>query len=178
MFKGFIVRFDADATRTITGWPAWLRAPLLVITTVGQPIFLVSIAVVVAATLITQPAAQPIVHALVAGLVAMGINSTLKHFIHRPRPDTLYVSKMYFKSSSFPSGHAFGSMVIFGLLGYVAGMYAAAPWGIAALGVSAVLIATIGISRIYLGAHYPTDVIAGWLFGGAVLWLIIGTINP
>src|SRR5688572_31275588 len=173
MLKEFVVRFDARLTVAITGWPSWLRVPFLVVTTIGQPMVLVCFVVGVASALIGQPVSMPIVYALGAGLTAMLINTTLKHFIHRPRPDTLYVSNMYFKSSSFPSGHAFGTMVIYGLLAYVTSKYLAAPLSSVLATAFAGLIILIGVSRVYLGAHYPTDVLAGWAFGSVMLWLII-----
>lgn len=175
MLKEFIVRFDAKLTVAITEWPAWLRVPFIAITFIGQPASLIVFAAFTAYLTWSSP---HIVWSLAAALCAMLINTLLKHFVHRTRPDTLYVSHMYFKSSSFPSGHAFGGMVVFGLLAYIALEYVAQPWGGLAAGCISLLIASIGVSRIYLGAHYPTDVIAGWALGSLFLWGIISAIQP
>jgi undecaprenyl-diphosphatase len=171
MLKKLVIWFDSRLTIAITDWPKWLRVPMLAVTLIGQPVCLILFAVIVAAANISN---TPIMLALAAALGAMMLNTTLKHFIHRTRPDTLYVSNMYFKSSSFPSGHAFGGAVVLGLLAYLAAMYVSVALGVLLV----LLIASIGISRIYLGAHYPTDVLAGWVFGCAFLWLIIGVFHP
>lgn len=175
MLKELIVRFDAKITVTITGWPAWLRVPFIAVSFIGQPASLIIFAGITAYACWDFPA---VVWSLAAALGAMLINTLLKHFVHRTRPDTLYVSRMYFKSSSFPSGHAFGGIVVFGLLAYIAAHYITEPWGGIAAALLALLIASIGLSRIYLGAHYPTDVLAGWTFGGLLLWFIIGVLHP
>ena len=119
-----------------------------------------------------------LVAALFASLLALGVNSLLKIFLHRPRPDTLYVGAMKFKTFSFPSGHAFGAMVVYGLLTYLAYRALPTPWNVVALIVGGLLIFFIGISRIYLGAHFPTDVLGGWALGALVLFLIIHYIQP
>lgn len=120
-----------------------------------------------------QQAKPHIVYGLGVGVAAMLANSLLKHFIHRTRPDTLYVSEMYFKTSSFPSGHAFGSTVICGLLLYLSLKYLPEPWSLVTTASLGAFIFLVGVSRIYLGAHYPTDVIAGWILGGIVVTLIV-----
>ena len=99
------------------------------------------------------------------------INSALKQFIHRPRPDTIYVSKMRFKTHSFPSGHAFGTILAYGFLTYLLVTHLNNPLGYLLGGLIYILIVLVGISRVYLGAHYPTDVIGGWIFGLACLFL-------
>jgi len=171
MLKEHIVRFDARVTVTITGWPAWLRVPMLAVTFIGQPVCLIIFAVLVALVNLNN---HMLVLAVAAALGAMLMNTALKHFVHRTRPDTLYVSNMYFKSSSFPSGHAFGGAVVLGLLAYLAAVYVSAALAL----LFVLLIINIGVSRIYLGAHYPTDVLAGWALGSAFLWLIIGVFHP
>jgi membrane-associated phospholipid phosphatase len=175
MLKESIVRFDAKLTIAITGWPAWLRVPFIAVTFIGQPVSLIIFAAFTAYLTWNSP---PVVWSLAAALGAMLINTLLKHFVHRTRPDTLYVNRMYFKSSSFPSGHAFGGVVVFGLLAYIVAHYITEPWGAVAAVLISLLIASIGLSRIYLGAHYPTDVIAGWALGSLFLWGIISTIQP
>ena len=111
-----------------------------------------------------------------------GVGGTLlvtaaKEVAHRPRPHEfapLFVADGY----SFPSGHAFLGTVVFGLIGYFAGKEAkrrgASPFacGVLAAGF-ALLIVSIGVSRIYAGVHYPTDVLAGWAGGGAIVLLCV-----
>ena len=176
MLKDAIVRFDTTLTTFVTSWPGWLHAPMLVVTTLGQPAVM---CVAAGAVMIVawQSAKPEVAYGLGIGVLAMLANSVLKHFIHRTRPDTLYVSEMYFKTSSFPSGHAFGVTIICGLLMYLSLKYLPAPWdAVATLGLGA-FIFLVGVSRVYLGAHYPTDVIAGWVLGGIVAVLIVGLVR-
>lgn len=104
--------------------------------------------------------------ALVGGEV---LNFLLKAVFARPRPtfsDPLATALYY----SFPSGHAMMSLITYGLLGYF--LYNALPlrWQRVAVVVGLiVLILLIGFSRIYLGVHYLSDVLAGFAVGG--LWL-------
>jgi membrane-associated phospholipid phosphatase len=172
MLKDAIVRFDTTLTGLVTSWPSWLHLPMLVVTTLGQPAVMcvVAGAVMIAAW---QNAKPHITYGLGIGVAAMLANSLLKHFVHRTRPDTLYVSEMYFKTSSFPSGHSFGATVICGLLVYLSLKYLPAPWDVTAAWGLGVFIFLVGVSRVYLGAHYPTDVIAGWVLGGIVAALIV-----
>jgi undecaprenyl-diphosphatase len=106
---------------------------------------------------------------LVCGLGVGVLNQVLKLFFDRDRPpfkDTW----VYESNKSFPSGHAMGSMAIFGFLAFLLilslpGRRARAA-AVAGMGV---LTLVIGFSRVYLGAHYATDVLGGFLLGGA--WL-------
>lgn len=92
----------------------------------------------------------------------------LKYAFHRPRPQPYFAPAPH--SFSFPSGH---SLVSFCFYAVLAGLIAARTRSMAlriAVGVmAALLVGAIGLSRIYLGMHYPSDVIAGYL--GAAIWV-------
>jgi membrane-associated phospholipid phosphatase len=99
---------------------------------------------------------------------ALILNEGMKLLFNRPRP-TLWPSLLHETTFGFPSGHALGSIVLYGLLAYFYAVYRPHH----AQGVyfcSALLIGSIGFSRLYLGVHYPTDIIAGYITGW--LWLI------
>jgi phosphatidylglycerophosphatase B len=105
--------------------------------------------------------------AALLGITMMGmaaLDFLLKLAFHRPRPVAFFGPSP--SSYSFPSGHAFGALCFYGVL---AAIFAARTPGKAAKSciwiVAAVLIAMIGLSRIYLGVHYPSDVIAGYCAG-------------
>jgi membrane-associated phospholipid phosphatase len=174
VIKQLVVQFDAKILGSVQHWPGWLYAPMAAASLIGNPITLWVVAGMVA-FFSWQNAQQPTLIVMGAAVATMGANSILKHFIHRPRPDTLYVSNMWFKTSSFPSGHTFGSTVVIGLLGFLAVQFLSGAEQIIVPVLLATLIVTIGISRVYLGAHYPSDVAAGWLLGSAVLATIIFT---
>ncbi len=92
----------------------------------------------------------------------------LKLFFAKPRPQ-LWHQLIVETSSSFPSGHALGSMVVYGFLAYLL----ATEFPRSARLIYTVmtgLILLIGLSRLYLGVHWLTDVIAGYLVG--FLWVI------
>lgn len=96
------------------------------------------------------------------------ITRTLKTVFDRPRPDVFPWQTHYVDQGSFPSGHATTSMVVYLTLAYLVGRLAETRRLRAlTLLVAAVLIALIGTSRLYLGVHYPSDVMAGYAVGFA-----------
>lgn len=94
-----------------------------------------------------------------AGMMAVGtlLNLALKQAFAAPRPDLLpHLDLVH--TYSFPSGHSAGNMMFFGALAMLAGRRGA-YWG------AAVVILLIGVSRVWLGVHWPSDVLAGWVEG-------------
>ncbi|MGB3403245.1 MAG: phosphatase PAP2 family protein [Microcoleaceae cyanobacterium] len=106
---------------------------------------------------------------LIIGNGAAGFNLFLKSSLARDRPE-LWDRIIEVKYLSFPSGHAMGSIVIYGLIGYYL-MNQFKPWRWLILTLTSILILLIGLSRLYLGVHWPTDVIAGYIMGS--IWLTI-----
>lgn len=170
-------QFDHDVTVAIQSWPSWLHPIMLAATYIGLPVTIIVLAAVIAAVGFKYHHPR-IAYAQVASVIGLGANSLLKLVLKRVRPNTPFVSKMHFKTASFPSGHAFGSVAFYGLAAYLAYKYLPVPWNVMAVGAIVLLILLIGLSRIYLGAHYPTDVLGGWLFGALVLGLILIFIKP
>jgi membrane-associated phospholipid phosphatase len=104
-----------------------------------------------------------------AGALALG--PVLKAIVERPRP-ALSDHVVFVNSWSYPSGHSLNSMAVLGLLTVLAIRErpgALRRTALAALG--GFLVVVVGFSRVYLGVHWPSDVLAGWLIG--VLWLTI-----
>lgn len=92
-----------------------------------------------------------------------------KSTLHRSRPISLFDGA---DSYSFPSGHSTMSMVVLGLVALTLAQSVPLIWRRMIYLVAAMLIALIGFSRIYLLAHWPTDVAAGFLFGGGLVFLM------
>lgn len=102
--------------------------------------------------------------------IACFINPILKLIVHRPRPSVKHLVKTF--GYSFPSGHASGSMIIFGSLITIVPLLNWSLWLVLVCQLICVaLIVIIGVSRVYLGVHYATDVIAGYL--EALAWICL-----
>lgn len=169
--------FDTQVSSAVLRTPGWMQPVMLTATFLGQPIVLLIIAAAVAAFAVRNDKPR-IALALGASTIAFIGNTILKFIFQRERPDTLYAAGMKIKSYSFPSGHSFGAMVFYGLLAYLAYQYLPQPWNIIVSVLLGVLILLIGISRIYLGAHFPSDVFAGWILGAIALLVIILWVRP
>lgn len=98
------------------------------------------------------------------------INNLVKIIVKRKRPD--YLRMVMEKSYSFPSGHAMISVLFFGSIIYLVNKHNLKYKKLITFSLSTFIL-LIGISRIYLGVHYLTDVVGGYLLGFIVLFLII-----
>lgn len=111
-------------------------------------------------------------------VVAIGgtlLNLLMKQVFTRDRPDIASLVQGNPRTSSFPSGHAMMSLIVYGFIAYLlATRYSRWRWLI--IGVLLVLVLGIGLSRVYLGIHWATDVVAGytagltWLFACVLSW--------
>lgn len=112
--------------------------------------------------------------AYAAGLATTVISAAatgyaMKALVGRARPSGL-IPSMIETSSSFPSGHATAAMALYGFLAYfLCALFPERKTMV--LTAAAVLIGVIGFSRLYLGVHFPSDVLAGYLLGGLCLLL-------
>jgi undecaprenyl-diphosphatase len=106
-----------------------------------------------------------------ACLSAVLLNVGLKQAFDRPRPD-LAPRRMHTYTSSFPSGHSSGAAAVYLTLGLVASQFVARRRLKALfLGVAVLVTGAVGASRVYLGVHWPTDVLGGWCVGAA--WALV-----
>ena len=114
-------------------------------------------------------AAYLAVTSIVGGLMNVG----LKHYFDRPRPD-LALALRSAHGSSFPSGHAMGSIIVFGALAYLA-FRTVRRWRNAAaiLAAAITIVVAIALSRVYLGVHWISDIAAGLTIGA--VWVVFTT---
>ena len=104
-----------------------------------------------------------------AALINMGTYKAMKHIFLRARPDVVY-HIVEQGGYSFPSGHSATSMLVYGLLFYLVGKYCKnQKLKVLLQTVCGILVLTVGPSRLYVGVHWATDVLAGWCVGAAVL---------
>lgn len=110
---------------------------------------------------------------LFANLFGVILNNILKLIIHRPRPSTTMILAGE-SSYSFPSGHSMMSMIFYGLVIYYVTKFVKKKWirNLLVCLLSAIILA-VGITRIFLGVHYSTDVLAGYVIGFVYLFVFI-----
>ncbi len=159
------MRNPADLTHP--AGPAWLEILFRDLTSLGSlPVVGLVAAVVMGFLWVSgRPAAARLI--LVSVSVGGILSVALKSVFLRPRPE-LFPHGVEAQLTSFPSGHAMLAAVVYltlgALLGHVQTQPRVRPY---CLGVAIVLTLLIGISRVYLGVHWPTDVFAGWFVGSA-----------
>jgi undecaprenyl-diphosphatase len=106
----------------------------------------------------------------IAVIVCIPVGTLHKLIDRRERPKTIYARNMKIKSYSFPSSHTYSATIAGGYI-ILLGLSVFPPIiGLITGSLLTILIVCIGISRVHIGAHYPTDVTAGWVMGVAVLY--------
>jgi membrane-associated phospholipid phosphatase len=148
---------------------AAMTALLGTATGIGGTVGLGAIVAVVATTLfVRKERASAIFVVVTAGTGAL-LNLGLKMFFARMRPD-LASALVALQSYSFPSGHAMGSFIAFGALAYLA-LRQPWPWAAksAGLAIAMTIVVLVGLSRVYLGVHWASDIAGGWSAGA--VWL-------
>lgn len=160
-----------------TQWRAWLidlRSPPLTavltgITTIGSTPVLAAVAAGVSVWLLAgqHRRAALLVGGTTAGALVLG--PLLKVVVERSRPEDAHL--VLVNSWAYPSGHSLTSTAVIGVLAVLVSRRLATRRARAtAITTGVVLVALVGVSRVYLGVHWPTDVLAGWLIGA--LWLV------
>jgi undecaprenyl-diphosphatase len=149
-----------------------LRAVAHILTLLGEPTLLIGASVLVALWLwyLGRGRAGAVLLAVI--LIGRAVTELQKYWVARARPD-LEAHLVVVKTSSFPSGHAAGSMMFYLALALMLTAHSRLRFAAAAAAVLVSLL--VGISRVMLGVHWPSDVIGGWSFG--LLWVLL-TLRP
>lgn len=160
--------------------PAWFEEAVRDLTSLGSNTVLGAAVLTVVGFLSLQRDWRAALFTLAATGSGLLASFMLKEFFDRPRPDLIPHEVMVF-TPSFPSGHAMISAVVYlTLASLVTRLMRRRRLKIYAMTVAIVLTTVIGLSRVYLGVHWPSDVLAGWMAGASwalVCWLIASKIG-
>ncbi|HOK47362.1 MAG TPA: phosphatase PAP2 family protein [Bryobacteraceae bacterium] len=171
MLKGDTRAFDQSVRLAFNAHasPA-LTAAMRVFTFLGSPVAVAAISGVVAVLFYYWRWRRALLLFVITLAGAAVLNATLKLAFQRPRPPDTFFETATPASYSFPSGHAMLSVCLFGTLAVLVSPRLRSRAGQVAVWLAAIaLVLAIGLSRIYLGVHYPSDVIAG--YAAAVVWV-------
>ncbi len=167
--------------------PPWLPEAARDVTALGSYSVLGIVVAAVIAYLLLMKREGAALWVLASVFGGMLLSNALKQIFDRPRPDFVEHAARVF-SSSFPSGHATLSAVTFLTLGaLLASLHDSWRLKVFFLGVAIIVTVLVGTTRVYLGVHYPTDVLAGWCVGAAwaaICWTVFhwlqgrGTLSP
>jgi membrane-associated phospholipid phosphatase len=160
--------------RSVTSWvvdhrASWLTTVARALSTVGSQKVLLPLVAVVAIVLVARGPRRPAGLLVVIWAGAIELYSLAKNAVDRPRPP-MHLWLTSASGQAFPSGHATQSLSTFAALAVVAAALlptARRP----ALALAGVIAAGVGWSRVYLGVHWATDVLAGWL--AAACWVAL-----
>jgi undecaprenyl-diphosphatase len=159
------LRDPADPSKPIG--PAWIEPAILDLTALGGPTVLTLVVLIVVGFLLLQTRYRTALFVLGTAISGEMLSAALKHAFNRPRPSVVPHLRAAF-STSFPSGHAMESAIVYLTLGAILMRVADNRLTkLYCLGIAMLLTVLVGVSRVYLGVHYPTDVIAGWIIGFA-----------
>ena len=150
-----------------------LLAPLRQVTELGSSWAVTTVAVILLVA--GSMAGRPRDAITGAATIALGaaIIEIVKAFVARTRPEVLEPILVE-TGFSFPSGHSANAMVAYGIVAVVVGRTSLGRWQRTAIQVVlAIVIGLVGISRVWLGVHYPTDVLAGWATGAVAVFAYV-----
>lgn len=166
----FQQNFDANLLLGLHQWAnPLLDQIMLSITRLGNPEVVVVVVIISLGYLLWQRQRWAAMIQAIACTGALILNQGMKQIFARPRPE-LWTPLIHETSYGFPSGHALGTLVLYGFLAYLlAQRYPSRSLLI--YGITAITVVLIGFSRLYLGVHYFSDVAAGFVVG--FLWLML-----
>jgi membrane-associated phospholipid phosphatase len=162
---------------SITAWVVAHRTSGLTtlarfMSTLGSQAVLLPLTAVVTVALVARRQLLPAGVLVASWGGALGLYSLTKHFVHRTRPPMDIWLTDVGKTTSFPSGHATQSMGTLLALALVGAVWLSGVRR-ALLVLALVLAVGVGWSRVYLGVHWTTDVLAGWLIGAAWVTIVV-----
>jgi len=176
--KDTLHRFDQGVTQWVASAFGQSARPFFeFMTMLGDPLAIGIVSIGIATAGFMQSNMKLVATGAIIPLTVL-IGALLKLAFERARPLTEYAMNMKLQTFSFPSGHSSGSMIAYGILAYIAFVKLPAPWNLVAGTLLLLVPLFVGLSRVYLGAHFPSDVIAGWLLGLAALAFVVLILRP
>jgi membrane-associated phospholipid phosphatase len=154
-----------------------VRAVAVVVTDLGSPLAVDVVAVVATGCLLLLRRWRQAVVVAVARLGELVCESAAKALVGRARPD-LVPTLTTATGASYPSGHTAGSVATYGAVALVAATVLARPAARWMLGVVGTFVVAVGVSRVVLGVHFPTDVLGGMALGVAWVALAFAVFDP
>lgn len=137
-------------------------------TFLGSPMVVSTLVALTATFLYRKGRKRDAAAMILANGVGAGFNEGLKYMFRRQRPDIHRLVPAH--GYSFPSGHSMGSVMFYGTICYLfCRQVSSILWKTVACLISGFMVVITGISRIYLGVHYPSDVLSGYAAAGACL---------
>ena len=173
--RQIVLAFRSAADPSRPKGPPWIESVLLDLTALGGPTVIALVVLSVIGFLILQTRYWTAFFIFVTVASGELVGYALKSVFVRTRPTLVPHLREAF-SSSFPSGHAMQSAIVYLTLGAILMRIADRRLTkIYCFGMALLVTLLVGVSRVYLGVHYPTDVIAGWivgLFWASLCWLV------
>jgi len=173
---GSLTRLDLSLSEhliTLARDHAWANAALEGVSFVGKPIFLVFVVGIPAVWMLTKGERRIAVYLVATSISAGIVDTVLKIVVNRPRPTFGGAPLNEAYGNSFPSGHSMASVVCYGAVLLVLVPYIRAAHRRPILLLTALVVLAIGLSRLGLGVHYTSDVVAGYVLG--IAWLLAAT---
>ena len=147
----------------------WLDQVMITVTEMGDTLVVTAVGLAVAVWLAWKRTWRTCVFWLLATAGGSGINTAIKVALHRARPGDMHYAG--WSAYSFPSGHSTTNAVLYGFLAIIVMRLVKPAWRLAVAAGALVFVAAIAISRLYVGAHWLSDVVGGLTFGS--LWLAL-----
>ena len=172
--------FDGGVQRLVDGWRGSHDTLMVFMTEAGSFVPMILLASVTLLVLVARQRPREVRQLLFGALGCLLLNVLLKLLFHRARPDAEPAYLLPRPTSlSFPSGHTMGNAGVIGSLVVI--VRALRPprvvWILAAI-VGLLWVLGVALSRVYLGAHYPSDVLGGLLAGASWLSAVTGWVYP
>lgn len=171
-----LLAFRVPGDSAVAIGPAWLLDTVRDFTALGSTGVVVFVVIIAALFLVMTHKYFAAAYLVAAAVLGTLLNNLLKLGFARPRPD-IVAQSVDVHTASFPSGHSMMSAVVYLTLGMLLARSQAEPRvKVFVIAVSVLLTLLIGVSRVYLGVHWPTDVLAGWTLGAGwalLCWLLM-----